>query len=97
MSKQAISAFLRKVAEDETLQKDLVDFAEAHGFEFTVDELSDVDLENVAGGLDFIRMDGIQGQTSVGHSDNSIQPLADSSTLGVSTPTSDGGTRDTSG
>ncbi len=71
MSKQAMSAFLRKVAEDEGLQRDLVELAEAHGFEFTMDELSDADLENVVGGLEFIRMDGIQGETSTGHDDDS--------------------------
>lgn len=97
MSKQAISAFLRKVAEDEGLQRDLVEFAEAHGFEFTTDELSEADLENVAGGLEFIRMGGIQGETSTSHSDDSIQLLSDASNLGVTEPTGGSGSGDKSG
>jgi hypothetical protein len=46
MSREAIAAFLNKVAEDESLQKD----AGQHGFDFTSDELSETDLDAVAGG-----------------------------------------------
>ena len=51
MSKQAVAAFLAKLAEDEQLQKALVEFASRHGFEFSTDELAEVDLDAVAGGL----------------------------------------------
>jgi hypothetical protein len=50
MSKEAITAFLKKVAEDESLQKELVEFAGQHGFDFTSDELSETDLDAVSGG-----------------------------------------------
>lgn len=51
MSKEALNAFFKKVADDESLQKKLVEFAAAQGFEFSADELSDSDLDSVAGGL----------------------------------------------
>lgn len=51
MSKEALSSFFKKVADDEALQKKLVEFAAAQGFEFSADELSDTDLDSVAGGL----------------------------------------------
>jgi len=55
MSKEALSAFFKKVADDEGLQKKLIEFAAAQGFEFSADELSDSDLDSVAGGLLSIR------------------------------------------
>jgi len=51
MSKEALSAFFKKVSDDEGLQKKLIEFAAAQGFEFSADELSDSDLDSVAGGL----------------------------------------------
>ena len=51
MSKEALNAFFKKVADDEGLQKKLVEFAAAQGFEFSADELNDSDLDSVAGGL----------------------------------------------
>ena len=51
MSKEALNAFFKKVADDESLQKKLVEFAAAQGFQFSADELSDSDLDSVAGGL----------------------------------------------
>ena len=51
MSKEALGAFFKKVVDDEGLQKKLVEFAVAQGFEFSADELSDADLDSVAGGL----------------------------------------------
>ena len=51
MSKEALSRFFEKVAQDAELQKKLVDFAAAQGFEFSADELSDSDLNGVAGGI----------------------------------------------
>ena len=50
MSKETLAAFLKKVAEDEALRKELTQFAAEHGFEFTSDELREADLDNVAGG-----------------------------------------------
>jgi predicted ribosomally synthesized peptide with nif11-like leader len=50
MSKEALSSFLKKVAEDPALQDKLIEFAAKHGFEFTAEELSEADLENIAGG-----------------------------------------------
>jgi len=51
MSKEALNAFFKKVADDESLQKKLVEFAVQQGFEFSPEELSDSDLDGVAGGL----------------------------------------------
>ena len=51
MSKEAVAAFLKKVAEDAELQADLVHFALERGYEFTVEELSESELEAAAGGL----------------------------------------------
>lgn len=51
MSKEALNSFFKKVADDEALQKKLVEFAAAQGFEFSANELSDTDLDSVAGGL----------------------------------------------
>jgi hypothetical protein len=51
MSKEALNAFFKKVADDEGLQKKLVEFAAQQGFEFGPEELSDSDLDGVAGGV----------------------------------------------
>ena len=51
MSKDALNAFFKKVADDEALQSKLIKFAAAQGFEFSSEELSDSDLDTVAGGL----------------------------------------------
>jgi predicted ribosomally synthesized peptide with nif11-like leader len=51
MSKDALNAFFKKVADDEALQSKLIEFAAAQGFEFSSEELSDSDLDTVAGGL----------------------------------------------
>ena len=50
MSKKALAAFFKKAAEDEALQKKLVELAAAEGFDFSSAELSDTDLDSVAGG-----------------------------------------------
>ena len=48
MSKKMLTAFLEKMARDEALRREFAQFAAAHGFE--LGELTDEDLENVAGG-----------------------------------------------
>ena len=50
MSKEAIGAFFKKVAQDKAMQEKLIDFAAQNGFEFSLDELSDTDLDAIAGG-----------------------------------------------
>jgi hypothetical protein len=50
MSKEALHRFMKKAAEDLELQSKLVEFAAKQGFEFTADELSEADLENISGG-----------------------------------------------
>ena len=50
MSKEALSQFLKKVADDPALQDKLIEFAAKHGFEFTADELSEADLNSISGG-----------------------------------------------
>ena len=51
MSKEAVTAFLKKLTEDEALRRDLVVFAADRGYEFTVDELGESELDQVAGGV----------------------------------------------
>lgn len=51
MSQEAVIAFFKRIAQDESLKQELAEFAAQHGFDFTADELSDADLEQVAGGL----------------------------------------------
>ena len=58
MSKEALSSFLKLVAENENLQHKLIEFAASQGFEFTADELSDADLDGVAGGSTSAIFDG---------------------------------------
>ena len=50
MSKEALSRFLEKVADDPAFQDKLLEFAAKHGFEFTAEELSEADLESISGG-----------------------------------------------
>jgi hypothetical protein len=51
MSKEAIAAFLRQVAEDANLQQALVEFAAHHGFKFTPHELRELDLLSLSGSI----------------------------------------------
>ena len=51
MSKEALIRFIEQVAADPALQRKLVAFAAEQGFEFGPEELSDADLEELAGGL----------------------------------------------
>ena len=58
MSKEAALAFLQKAAQDEALQKKIVEFASGLGYEFTVDELSDLELDEATGGAAFVKYGG---------------------------------------
>ncbi len=51
MSREALSRFSKKAAEAPALQSKLIEFAAKQGFEFTAEELSDADLDSVAGGV----------------------------------------------
>jgi hypothetical protein len=51
MSKEAIAAFLKQVAEDTNLQQALAEFAARHGFRFTPRELREVDLMKLSGSI----------------------------------------------
>ncbi|UCG86498.1 MAG: Nif11-like leader peptide family natural product precursor [Gemmatimonadota bacterium] len=51
MSKEAIAAFFKQVAEDRNLQQALVEFAARHGFKFTARELGEVDLLTLSGSI----------------------------------------------
>ena len=48
MSKAAIAAFLRELSADGNLQQALVEFAARHGFKFTIRELREVKLLDLA-------------------------------------------------
>ena len=77
MSKEALTAFLKKVAEDADLQKKLVDFAAAQGFEFSEDELTESDLNGVAGGLLSVASTGTVGQNVADLQDLNLRNLQD--------------------
>lgn len=51
MSKEAALAFLKKAAENEEMQKKIVALALSEGYEFSVQDLSEAELEQVAGGF----------------------------------------------
>ena len=51
MSKEAMAAFFKKAAEDKELQKKIIELAAEEGFDFTSEELSDTDLDTIAGGF----------------------------------------------
>ena len=74
MSKESLDQFIQKVTDDEQLQARIGDEMDAdslialgaeHGCEFSADdltagaELSDEELDGVAGGAGFIKFDGI--------------------------------------
>jgi predicted ribosomally synthesized peptide with nif11-like leader len=64
MSKEAAVAFLKQVAQNPELQRKLVAFAKQEGYDFTVDELTDSELGQVAGGaVDvFLKLGSIKGE-----------------------------------
>jgi nitrogen fixation uncharacterized protein len=51
MSKKAAEAFLTKIAQDPALQESFVAFARGQGYDFNVEELTDAELGDVAGGV----------------------------------------------
>lgn len=50
MSRDALIQFFARLGQEPELQDQLVEFAAKHGFEFSADELTDADLEKLAGG-----------------------------------------------
>jgi hypothetical protein len=65
MSKRAIAAFLKQVAEDPNLQAALVEFAARHGFKFTPRDLRDVDLVTLSGSIRAVSHRRILGRTAL--------------------------------
>jgi hypothetical protein len=51
MSKEAALAFIKKAMEDDDLQKKLLAFAAQEGYEFTVNELTEEEMDEASGGL----------------------------------------------
>ena len=51
MSKEQALAFLKHAAEDAEMQAKIVTFAAQEGYQFTVDELTDAELDTTVGGL----------------------------------------------
>jgi len=51
MSREKALAFLKHAADDADLQAKIVAFAAQEGYQFTVDELTDAELDTTVGGL----------------------------------------------
>lgn len=66
MSNEAAIRFIRRVVETPELQKKFVAFAKEQGYEFSVDELLDSELDKVAGGFGAT---GTKTSTEVAYSD----------------------------
>ena len=109
MSKDALSAFLTKVAGDAALQaelrtatgvegdsiraEDLVSFAAAHGYDFTVEdvretdlELEESELEGVTGGTAFLSLSGVDGEAKDTDHKKWIDVLSVNSVIRYSSP-----------
>jgi hypothetical protein len=56
MSKEAALAFLKLASENDALQKKIVALATQEGYTFTVDELTDAELDAAAGGAIFYKI-----------------------------------------
>ena len=54
MDRKQIDAFFERVEADPALRSAFIAFAEGHGFSLLADELSEGDLESVAGGIDTV-------------------------------------------
>lgn len=67
--KGTITDFLELVSTKPELSRELIELAARHGFEFSVDELSDSELRGVVGGTDMSQLDQLNMQ-------NNIQKLA---------------------
>lgn len=66
MSKDAVVAFLKQAAQDPALRHKIVQLAGEHGYEFSVDELTDAELDQAAGGAAYLKFDGIKGEITRG-------------------------------
>lgn len=80
MSREALSRFLKEAFENPELQSKLIEFAAKQGFEFTADELSDADLDTIAGGPsrrvhDFIAAEQLDQLESMKTTPTDIDPM----------------------
>ena len=51
MSRDAALSFLKMAMQDESLQKKILELAKAEGYQFSVDELTEEELDQAAGGF----------------------------------------------
>lgn len=54
MTRKTLASFMEQLRSDATLQADFAQFASEHGFAVDGNELSEQDLESIAGGIDTV-------------------------------------------
>ena len=88
MERTHMDGFLEQLEEDATLRQAFVEFAAQHGFTSIAEELSDEDLDNVAGGIDTVPLPertafksrlGVRGIIDI-NTDRNVQGIIDTNT-----------------
>ena len=64
MSKEAVMDFLKKALTDADLQAKVVALANQEGYDFSVEELSEAELDAAAGGAIFVKIKGLAGDVT---------------------------------
>ena len=74
--KGTITDFLALVSAKPELSRELIELAARHGFEFSVDELSDSELQGVVGGTDDSQLANMDLQNVFQRQSQALQILA---------------------
>ena len=79
--KGTITDFLELVSAKPELSREFIQLAARHGFEFSVDELSDNELQGVVGGTDMSQLDQLKLQDNMQKQSQALQTLANISKM----------------
>ena len=79
--KGTINDFLELVSAKPELSREFIQLAARHGFEFSVDELSDNELQGVVGGADMSQLDQLKLQDNMQKQSQALQTLANISKM----------------
>ena len=79
--KGTITDFLALVSAKPELSREFIQLAARHGFEFSVDELSDNELQGVVGGADMSQLDQLKLQDNMQKQSQALQTLANISKM----------------